>query len=76
MKRLTQTHSFRTLSSKEATVSQIRKATDELIEKVIELSDSEIDDTSLFRIMSYTRFILQRLQKKSRNRAFDPILFN
>lgn len=76
MKRLTQTHSFRTLSSKESTVSQTRKATDELIEKVIELSDSEIDDTSLFRIMSYTRFILQRLQKKSRNRAFDPILFN
>ena len=76
MKRLTQTHSFRTLSLKESTVSQIRKATDELIEKVIELSDSEIDDTSLFRIMSYTRFILQRLQKKSRNRAFDPILFN
>lgn len=42
MKRLTQTHSFKTLSKKESTASQIRKATDELIEKTIELSDSGI----------------------------------
>ena len=44
--------------------SQIRKATDELIEKTIELSDSGIDATFLFRTISYTRFILQVLQKK------------
>lgn len=76
MKRLIQTSSFRTLSSKKSTVLQIRNATDELIEKVIELSDSETDDTSLFRIMSYTRFILQTLQKKSRKITFNSILFN
>lgn len=75
MKRLTQTHSFRTLSSKESTVSQIRKATDELIEEIIELSDSEADDASLFRIMSYTWFILQMLLKKSPNHSYCPILF-
>ncbi|ERJ81589.1 hypothetical protein HMPREF1989_02419 [Porphyromonas gingivalis F0566] len=69
MKRLTQTHSFRTLSSKESTVFQIRKATDELIEKVIELSDSDTDNTSLFRTMSYTRFIVQTLQKKSHSHS-------
>lgn len=74
MKRLTQTDSFRTLSSKESTVSQIRKATDELIEKVIELSDSETDDISLFRTMRYTRFIVQTLQKKSHNRSYSPRL--
>lgn len=76
MKRLTQTDSFRTLSSKESTVSQIRKATDELIEKVIELGDSETDETSLFRIMSYTQFSLQTLQKKSRNNTFNSVLFD
>ena len=74
MKRLTQTHSFKTLSSKESTASQIRKATDELIEKTIELSDSGIDATFLFRTISYTRFILQVLQKKSSRKFFCPRL--
>ena len=73
MKRLTQTDSFRIVSSKSSSASEIREAT-ELIEIILGLSDSATDDTTLFRIMNYTRFILQTLQKKSLCKFFYSTL--
>ncbi|ERJ67744.1 hypothetical protein PGIN_YH522_01132 [Porphyromonas gingivalis] len=74
MKRLTQTDPFKIVSSESSSASEIREATDELIEMILELSDSATDDTTLFRIMNYTRFILQTLQKKSLCKFFYPTL--
>ena len=66
MKRLTQTDPFKIVSSESSSASEIREATDELIEMILELSNSATDDTTLFRIMNYTRFILEK------PRDFDP----
>ena len=74
MKRLTQTDPFKIVSSESSSASEIREATDELIEMILELSNSATDDTTLFRIMNYTRFILQTLQKKSLCKVFYPTL--
>ena len=74
MKRLTQTDPFKIVSSESSSASEIREATDELIEMILELSNSATDDTTLFRIMNYTRFILQTLQQKALCKYFDPTL--
>ena len=74
MKRLTQTDPFKIVSSESSSASEIREATDELIEMILELSNSATDDTTLFRIMNYTRFLLQTLQKESLCKFFYPTL--
>lgn len=65
MKRLIQTSFFEVLSSQVSTESQVRIATERLLEEIVALSISEPDSASLFRTLCYTRFHLQTICEKS-----------
>ncbi len=63
MKRLVKTFSFRVISSNNSSATEQQIATDELIKEIINLNAEENDNISLLRILCYTRFRLQSLQK-------------
>ncbi|WP_081819346.1 ribosome biogenesis protein [Prevotella sp. HUN102] len=65
MKRLIQTSFFEVLSSQVSTESQVRIATERLLEEIVALSISEPDSASLFRTLHYTRFHLGDVAEKS-----------
>lgn len=63
MNRLIQTSSFEVLSSGDSTESQIRLATQSLLNEIVALSISEANCISLFRILHYTRFHLRTMEE-------------
>ena len=46
------------------TDEEMRTAIDELVDKIIALSDTEHNDTHLLRTLRYTRFHFQKLQEE------------
>lgn len=64
MKRIIQTPSFKSLSSKGLTDEEMRRVIDELVEEIVSLSDTGHDDTHLLRTLRYTRFHFQKMQEE------------
>lgn len=64
MKRIIQTHSFKSLSLKGLTDEEMRTVIEELVDKIIALSDTERNDIHLLRTLRYTRFHFQKLQEE------------
>jgi len=64
MKRIIQTPSFKSLSLKGLTDEEMRTVIDELVGKIIALSDTEHNYIYLLRTLHYTRFHFQKLQEE------------
>ena len=63
MLRLTQTEEFKMIISSCSTKEQEQKASENFMKRIIALCDAEDNAISLFRILRYTRFRLQTLQR-------------
>ena len=64
MKRIIQTSSFKRLSLEGLTDTEMQIAIDELVDKIVVLSETERNEIHLLRTLRYTRFHFQKLQEE------------